>query len=200
MNLSEILAITISVVSAVIALSAFIYTWLSNKPRVRGRLNYVLFSPLETEEDSQATETTALVVHITLTNLGRHPVFIEDYQLEIDRGRGYQGIKRLTRIKGFPRFSIGQDSIRVNNWREWLIYFPLKPVEYGSPLSGMVVFFIKEPHAGLEESINKYRLTAVDAFGKRHTFETTSNAFVDSGRLVEMFQIAGAEITTRNST
>lgn len=197
MDLSETLAITISVASAVIALSAFLYTWLSNKPRVRGRLNYVLFSPLETEEEKQGI--TALVIHITLTNLGRHPVFIEDYQLEIDRGRGYQGIKRLTRIKGFPRFLIGQDSIRVNNWREWLIYFPSKPVEYGSPLSGMVVFFIKEPLSGLEDSINKYRLTAVDAFGKRHVFESIPKAFVDSGRLVEMFEIAGAEITAQNS-
>lgn len=48
MNLSEILAVSISVVSAVIALSAFLYTWLSNKPRVRARLNYTLLAPLGT--------------------------------------------------------------------------------------------------------------------------------------------------------
>jgi len=199
MSLSEILAVSISVASVIIALSAFLYTWLSNKPRVRGRLNYVLFATLETGDESQATSITALLVHMTLTNLGRHPVFIDDYQLEIDRDRGYETIKRLTRIRGFPEFSIGQDSVRLHNWREWLIYFPLKAVEYGSPLSGMAVFYVQEPLVKLKASITKYRLTAVDVFGKRHKFETTPERFVDSGRLVEMFQIGGAEVITRES-
>ena len=199
MNLSEILVVSISVTSVVIALLAFLYTYLSNKPRVRGRLNYVLVAPLATGDDPQATQTTALTCHITLTNLGRHPVFIEDYQLEVDRGGGYESIRRLTRIRGIPNFSIGQDSIRLDDWREWLIYFPLKPVEYGSPLSGMAIFYVQEPHALLEGSIIKYRLTVVDVFGKRHRFETTPDEFVDSGRLVEMFQIGGADVTARDN-
>ena len=194
MNLSEILIMSVSVTSVIIALSAFLYTWVSNKPRIRGRLNYVLIAPLATGEDPEATQTAALVAHITLTNLGRHPVFIEDYQMEIDRSRGYESIKRLTRIQGFPKFKLGQDSISVKDWREWLIYFPLRAVEYGSPLSGMAIFFIQEPWTILEENIKKYRLTAVDVFEKRHKFEATPEEFVDSGRLVEMFQIGGAEV------
>ena len=199
MNLSEIIVVSISVTSVVIALLAFLYTWLSNKPRLRGRLNYALVAPLATGDDPQATRTTALCAYITLVNLGRNPVFVEDYQLEIDRGGGYESIKRLTRIRGFPEFSIGQDSIRVNNWREWLIYFPPKAVEYGFPLSGMVVFYVQEPHALLEGSIIKYRLTVVDVFGKRHKFETTPDEFMDTGHLVEMFMIGGADVTTRDN-
>lgn len=196
MNLLDILAVSISVVSVAIALSALVYTWLSNKPRVRGRLNYILPSPLAIAGDSEGSRTTALMAHVTLTNLGRHPVFIQDYQLEIDRGGGYKSIKRLTRITGFPQLKVGQDSIKLKEWREWLIYYPQKPVEYGSPLSGMLVFFIQEPLANLEGKITRYRVTAEDVFGRRYTFEATPEEFIDSGRLVEMFQIGGAEVTT----
>lgn len=72
-------------------------------------------------------------------------------------------------------------------------------MEYGSPLSAMAVFFVEEPSAEVEGDVTEYRLTAVDVFAKRHRFQNTPEGFVDSGRLVEMFQVGGAEITARGS-
>jgi hypothetical protein len=196
MDIEEILALIISVISVLIAFSAFLYTWRSNRPHVKGRLNHVLFAPLDAGDAAITSPITAFLVHMTLTNVGRYPVFIEDYKLEVDRGGGYESVNRLTRIRGFPDFSIGRDSIRLKNWREWLIYYPLKAVEFGSPLSGMAVFYSTEPYDKFTANISKYRLTALDVFGKGHRFETAPGDFIDSGRLVEMFETGGAEVLT----
>ncbi len=196
MDIEDILALVISIISVLVALSAFLYTWRTNKPRIKGRLNHVLFAPLDAGDVTITSPFTAFMVHMTLTNLGRYPVFIEDYKLEIDRGGGYENINRLTRIRGFPDFSVGHESIKLKNWRDWLIYYPLKAVEFGSPLSGMAVFYSTEPYSEFNANIVKYRCTALDVFGKEHKFETAPNDFIDSGRLVEMFETGGAEVSS----
>lgn len=67
--------LTISLASAVVASLSFLYAWRIDRPRIIGQINTVLYGGLETRDNEG--ELTAIIVHLTLTNSGRYPVYLQ---------------------------------------------------------------------------------------------------------------------------
>ncbi len=53
-----------------------------------------------------------------------------------------------------------------------MIYKDNKPVEYGKPLYGLILFGSEKPRSYFN-GIKKYRITCIDVFGKRHKITST---------------------------
>jgi hypothetical protein len=189
MTFSNIASLVVSVISAVVATAAFIVARLDPKPKIRGQINTILHSPLSLPD---GREITALMLHVTLTNSTKNPAHVMSYQLEIDRGRGREQLTRLKRMYALPALTAGDQRIILN--QDVLIYRPPRPVEYGAPLVGLIVFYLEEPGVN-EEIIKEYELTVTDVLGNRHRIGYRRGQFAADGfDSVELFELAGARI------
>ncbi len=189
MDVSSVTSLVVSVISVSIAVAAFVLARRDPRPKIRGRLNAVLHAPLEL---SGGRQITAIMVHVTLSNSTKHEAHIVGYDLSVNRGDGDEPLTRLKNMRQLPSLGVGDTRITLNE--DILIYRPPRPVEYGTPLNGIVVFYIEEPDV-LEEAILRYSLSVTDIFGRVHEIGDynlpTSRGGFD---VVELFEMAGAKI------
>src|SRR5262245_19094749 len=136
----EFVSLLVSVVSASVAVSAFIVAVRDPRPRIHGHINSVLHSPLELPDSSLIT---AIMLHVTLTNSRKNPTEIISYDLEVDRGRGWEPLTRLRDLWGFPTLTVGDRSIELAD--DVLIYKPIRRIEYGDAQVGLLVFWHASP-------------------------------------------------------
>lgn len=99
MEISNLVTMTISLLSAAIAGFALYSQWSMRRPRVLGRLNQLILTPMATDEDLEAKRTLGVMVHVTLTNRGRDPIHIMEYEIGLDIGDGHQPLPRFAVIK-----------------------------------------------------------------------------------------------------
>lgn len=195
MTVANIASLAVSIVSAGIAAAAFLFARLDPKPRIRGQINAVLHSPLNLPD---GREITALMLHVTLTNSTMHPVHVMRYRLDIDRGHGREVASRLKRVYSFPSLRRGDQRIVLDE--NVLIYRPPRPVEYGAPLVGLIVFYIEERDV-LATAVKSYQLVVTDVFGHEYQVPYRLAAPSDDGfDSVELFELAGARIEQIDST
>jgi hypothetical protein len=118
------------------------------------------------------------------------------YRLEIDRGRGREELQRLKRMYTLPALTAGDQQIILDE--NVLIYRPPRPVEYGAPLIGMIVFYIEEPRVS-EDVIKDYKLVVTDVLGNSHNISYQRGQSSPSGfDSVELFELAGAKVEQVN--
>jgi hypothetical protein len=189
MAFSGIASLTVSIISAAVATVAFIVARLDPKPKIKGQVNTILHSPLGLPD---GREITALMLHVTLTNSTKNPAHVMSYRLEIDRGRGREELPRLKRLYAFPALTAGDERIILDE--NVLIYRPPRPVEYGAPLIGVIVFYLEEPGVG-EELIKEYKLVVTDVLGNQHNIAYRRGQSPPDGfDSIELFELAGAKV------
>lgn len=189
MTISGIASLAVSIISAAVATAAFIVARLDPKPKIKGQINTILHSPLGLPD---GREITALMLHVTLTNSTKNPAHVMSYRLEIDRGRGREELPRLKRLYALPALTAGDQRIILDE--KVLIYRPPRPVEYGAPLIGMIVFYLEEPGVG-EEVIKEYKLVVTDVLGNQHNIGyRRGQSSPDGFDSVELFELAGAKV------
>jgi mannose-6-phosphate isomerase-like protein (cupin superfamily) len=189
MSASEIATLVVSVVSVSVAVAAYFSARHDPRPRIRGSINAVLHAPLALPD---GREITAIMLHVTLTNSRQNPTHVVSYDLEIERDVGPARLRRLSRVREFPALQSGDRRIRLTD--DVLLYRPPRPVEYGAPLVGVVVFYIEEPDVS-EDSITRYRFSVTDIFGQTFDIEDR-RGLARPGALdvVELFELAGATV------
>jgi hypothetical protein len=191
---SEVAALAVSIVSAVVAVAAYITARQDPRPRIRGSVNAVLHAPLVLPDER---EITAVMVHVTLTNARPNPTHLVSYDLDINRGRGLERLPRLRRLEGFPALRAGDRLITLTD--DVLLYRPPRPVEYGAAQVGVVVYYVEE--RGLsEQSISVYRFSVQDVFGQRFEMDDRRDVPNPGGfDVVELFELAGAKVEAGQS-
>ncbi|MBU2053374.1 MAG: hypothetical protein KKC25_00130, partial [Proteobacteria bacterium] len=102
-------------------------------------------------------------------------IHIQDYELSIKVGSKWSKWIQLGRVYGIHGVKNSFDAlaggkIEIKNFEENLIYRKSKPVEYGQPLYGWIVFV--GPTTLHDADVLSYRLTCTDAFRKKHCIYT----------------------------
>jgi hypothetical protein len=78
-------------------------------------------------------------------------------------------------------------AITVNNFSGNLIYKKATAVEYGKPLHGWIMFSTTKDL--YTQEINRYKLVCIDAYKKRHTFETSTTDLENINLLLDLAEM-----------
>ena len=158
-----------TLVGPIIALSGWgkvLYDHVTSKPKICGRVFQVVLAQMA--NPAQAEEPlAAFVVYLYLVNRRRNTIHILDYEMEISVARKWTRLSRVSGIHNVHNcFNSASGPIQIENFEANLIYRKNKPVEYGQPLHGWIVFV--GPEYLRNSKISAFRVTCIDAF-KRST-------------------------------
>jgi len=189
---------TILIISILVALSGwgtFIYNITTSTPKISGQIFTVIIGQMDNPENP-SEKLTSFMAYLYLTNERKNSVHILDYELEVDSGNGFEKLLRVYGVQNVKNwdFSGGTHSIEIPDFNQKLIYAENKPVEYGSPLHGFVVFASKKPQKSFIESghIYKYKVTVIDAFQKKHEIISSTDKLPN---LYLLQDLAGIKLT-----
>jgi hypothetical protein len=176
-----------------------LYDYLSSKPKIKGQVFQVMRGQMSLSGASDE-KMTAFFTYAYLVNRRKNFIHILDYELEIKFKNVWQKLKRVYGIHRIqdPHFidSSGKE-IKIRNFQDNLIYRKGRPVEYGTPLHGWVVF------AGNQDlhnaDISEFKLTCIDAFQGRHRIRTKSNKLANLEQLQDLADIQIPETARTNS-
>jgi len=183
----------IQVLGMLLALSGWgkvLYDHITARPRIRARVFNVMRGQMK-HPGNTAKTLTSFVTYLYLVNTRRNSVHVLDYELEVlldgewirlDRIYGIHNVQNL----GF--LAPDRTEIKISNFNDNLIYRKNLPVEYGKPLHGWIVFAGEASLYGAD--ISRYRVTCVDAYRKKHKFETSPEEFENLYLLQDMAGIA----------
>ena len=160
------------VLATVIALSGWttlLYNWFTSKPKIRGQIFNVITGSMPNPNNPNQI-LTAFNVYLYLTNTRKNTVHILDYELEVDTGAGYERMKRVYGAHEIPNWFFGSEThtIEIPDYPKKLITAQAKPIEYGVPLHGFVLFASEKPIDNFKENVKRFKVTCVDAFNGRH--------------------------------
>jgi hypothetical protein len=164
----------ISSIGFIIAFSGWakvLYDYVTSRPKIRGQVFQVMRGQMD-DPRSKGKRFEAFITYLYLVNKRRNTIHILDYELDIKVGRKWIKLARVYGIHNVKNFfgAIGGGNIEIKNFEENLIYRKGKPAEYGQPLHGWVVFV--GPEDLHDADVLTFRLTCIDAFRKKHRFET----------------------------
>ena len=187
----------IAVISILVALSGWgkiIYDWFTSKPKIKGQIFNVIIGDMPDPNDPTRTLTT-FNLYLYLTNTRKNTVHILDYELEVDTGDGYEKVERVYGAHKVQNWSFHSETynIKIPDYPKKLITAQAKPVEYGIPLHGFVLFASRKPSKLFKQHIKRFRVTCIDAFGNRHKI-VSSKQFPN---LYLLQDLAGIEITPK---
>jgi len=191
---------TILIISILVAFAGwakFFYDLLTSSPKISGKIFYVWIG--ETASPDKPPENfTTFFVYLYLINKRKNSVHILDYELEVDWGSGFERLLRFLGIQNKKewRFKNQTHLFEIPDFNQKLIYSPSRPVEYGIPLHGWVVFASEKPkHSFFEKGgVRKYKVTAIDAFQKRHRIICSPDKFVNISLLLDIAGIKASPL------
>ncbi len=168
-----------------------VYDFVAARPRIRGRIFNVMRGQMN--DPRQTTSTlTSFVIYLYLVNTRRNSVHLLDFELEICFKGKWMRLDRIYGIHNVQNLSFNAPDgieIKIDNFSDNLIYRKNDPVDYGKPLHGWIVF---AGEASLHKSdIEKYKVTCIDAFRKKHSFEIVPRDFEN---LYLLQDVAGVSI------
>ena len=168
MDLSEFINI-ISLVFGFSGWVTFIYTWITNKPNVKGRIFTVITGQMPSPENPLESLTT-FNIYLYLTNTRKNIIHILDYELEVDTGKGFEKVDRVFGANLIPNwnFTSQTHTVIINDYPKKLITANAKPLEQGIPLHGFVLFASKKPMEMFQNHVKRYKITCIDALNNRH--------------------------------
>jgi len=189
--------LTISILVAFSGWAKFLYDISTSRPKINGQIFNVLFGEIDDPENKQV-KLTIFLVYLYLTNKRRNNVHILDYELEVDLGSGFEKLERVYGVQNVQNWILlsGMQQIKIPDFTRKLIYSENKPVEYGSPLHGFVLFASRKPQQLYIESvdnghIHKYKITIIDAFQKKHVIVCSTDKFPNIYLLQDLAGITG---------
>ena len=165
-----------------------LYDHVTSKPKIRGRVFNMMRAQMANPVQDGET-LAAFIAYLYLVNKRRNTIHVLDYELEAKVDRKWIRLARvygIHKVKNSFNGAFGKD-IQINNFEDNLIYRKSKPVEYGLPLHGWIVFAGPEHLHGTQ--IPAYRLTCIDAFQKKHVIVTKSEDFENLSLLQDIADI-----------
>lgn len=175
-----------------------VYDYVAARPKIRGRIFNVMRGHMKHPSD-EARILTSFVTYLYLINTRRNSMHLLDFELEVNHGGQWVRLDRVYGIHNVQnlRFDAPDGTeIKIESFNKNLIYRKNEPVDYGKPLHGWIVF-AGDPSLH-EANIEKYKVTCVDAYRGRHTFETTRRDFENLNLLQDMAGIAIPESARSN--
>jgi hypothetical protein len=181
-----VLTLVIGVVGTISGWVAFCYQYFSEKPKIKGKLLNVMRGRMKNPENL-SENLTVFTLFVYLTNARKNAVHVRDYILEVDNGNGFKKMKIIHgNLSGF-RFDCADGEIQIPNFEQGVIYRQSKPIEYGVPYYGYLIFGGDLKY--YDSEIKRYRVTCVDVFDNKHTITTKPDKFRDLFYLQEVFKI-----------
>jgi hypothetical protein len=166
-----------------------IFDYVTGRPRIRGRIFTVMRGQMP--NPARPSEMlTAFTTYLYLLNTRRNSVHMLDYEMEAQIGGKWHRLQRVYGIHNIKNLSfLAPDGteIKISNFADNLIYRRNIAVEYGKPLHGWIVF-AGDPTFHVVET-EKYRVTCIDVYRKRHVFVTTPKDFENLYLLQDMADV-----------
>lgn len=165
---------TIPIIGFIIAFSGWVkvfYDYVTSRPKIRGQVFQVMRGQMD-DPRNKGKRLEAFIAYLYLVNKRRNTIHILDYELDIKVDRKWIKLGRVYGIHNVKNSfgAIGGGNIEIKNFEDNLIYRKAKPAEYGQPLHGWIVFV--GPENLRSADVLAFRLTCIDAFCKKHQFET----------------------------
>jgi len=184
----SLLTLIIATVATISGWVAFIYQYLSDRPKIKGKILQVMRGVFPNPEQP-SEKLTSFVLFLYLTNARKNAIHLSDYILEIDTGNGFERMKIVRGITNQTvHFEYGQDGeVQIPDFNKGLIYKQSKPIGFGVPFYGYLMFGGDFKY--FKADIRRYRITCVDVFDHKHKITTESKKFVDLFYLQEVFGI-----------
>lgn len=189
-NLTDLLTtIFIPLLLGISGWVAFFYQYFSDKPRIRGKILQVMYgqfpNPIKPSE-----QLTSFVLFLYLTNTRKNAVHLQRYDLEVDYGKGF---KKMQIVRGIPEnmnisFESNSGKISIPNFNKGLIYKHSKPIEFGVPFYGYLLFAGDIKY--YQQKGRRFRISITDVFDHKHVFiANPEKHFIDIFNLQELFGI-----------
>jgi hypothetical protein len=118
-------------------------------------------------------------------------VHVLDYEFEVLVSRKWIRLDRIYGIHNIQNLDFRAPDgteIKIETFSDNLIYRKNIPVEYGKPLHGWIVFAGEESLHSAD--IPRLRVTCIDAYRKKHIFETSDKEFENLYLLQDMAGVA----------
>lgn len=188
--IDPVLSLVVTILLGISGWVAFFYRYYSERPRIRGKILQVMTGNMA--NPTQLTERlTSFILFLYLTNARKNAIHLSNYILEVDAGNGFETVKM---VRGFAdslniHFSDRNGAeIQIPDFNKGLIYKQSKPVEYGVPFYGYLVFAGDIKY--YDQKIKCFKITLVDIFDHKHKITANPEKdFVDLFYLQETFKI-----------
>lgn len=183
----------VQVLGLLLALSGWAkvaYDYVTARPKIRGRIFNVMRGQMQHPSDA-AKMLTTFTTYLYLVNQRRNSVHVLDFELEIYLADKWIRLDRIYGIHNIQNLSFSAPDgteIKIESFGSNLIYRKNEPVDYGKPLHGWIVFAGESSLHKVE--IEKYKVTCIDAYRKKHVFETKPSEFENLYLLQDMAGIA----------
>ena len=170
---------TFTIIALIFAFSGWgkiIYEWQTSKPKIKGKIFNVMTG--SSGPPVYQEEMTVFLPYLYLTNARKNTVHILDYILELDRGHGYERVKRVYGAHTVPNWTFGSgiEQIRIDDFPNKLITVNAEPVQYGVPLHGWLLFASEKSQEEFE-NVKRWKITCIDAFDNNHEIVTCREQF-----------------------
>lgn len=166
---------------------AFFYQYYSDKPKIKGKILQVMQGTIPNPQKT-SEQMTAFFLFLYLTNTRKNAIHLRFYDLEVDFGEGF---KKLNIIRGFQdnfSFFSATGEIIFPGFVKGLIYKQSKPIEFGVPFYGYLVFGGDLEYHG--KTAKRFKMTITDVFDHKHVFYAKPDKdFIDIYFLQELFGI-----------
>jgi len=172
MSKEQIIGIIVAAIIGISGWVTFLYNYISNQPKIIGRLFTVV--PGAWQEKNMTT----YLCYLYLTNQRKAAVHLLDYDLEVDFGEGFNKLNRVYGLgnrKDINFFDMSGKQIVIPDFHKQLIYNKDSLVQFGIPIHGFIMFAGDASYYG--KKAKRYRLTCIDAFGKKHIVVTKPEDF-----------------------
>lgn len=167
-----------------------VYDHITGRPRIRARVFQVMRGQLKHPPQAGVT-LASFVTYLYLVNTRRNSIHVLDYELELRVDGQWERLDRVYGVHNIQNLEfLAPDGteIKIQQFHNNLIYRKNIPVEYGKPLHGWIVFAGRD--ALYKAEVSRYRVTCIDAYRKRHAFETSVDQFENIFLLQDMAGIA----------
>jgi hypothetical protein len=111
-----------------------------------------------------------------------------DYDMQIDLENRSEQLQKLVGIGNIQNFGFTDQAgkqFEIPDFKSRLILQQFRPVEFGSPLFGLILFMgdIKDYKA----DIHSFELTCIDVFGHKHKIEAIPKQFQNVSYVADLF-------------
>jgi hypothetical protein len=163
-----------------------VFDYVTGTPRVRGRVFNVMRGQMQNPAKMDK-QLASFVTYLYLVNTRRNSVHLLDFEMEIEVEGKWTRLHRMYGVHNIQSLSFlakGGGEVKIEKFAENLIYRKNVPVEYGKPLHGWIVF--AGDAALYDANTTRYRITCIDAFRKKHRFDTKPEQFENLYLLQDM--------------
>ncbi len=191
----SILTLIIAAAAAISGWVAFGYQYFSERPKIKGKLLQVMRGRMKNPENP-SEDLTVFTLFLYLTNQRKNAIHLKNYILEVDEGHGFEKTKILRGDLSKLKFGSKYGEIQLPNFEQSIIHKQSKPIEFGVPFYGYLMFGGHSKYYNAE--IKRFRITCIDIFDHKHKITTKPDKFVDMPYLQEIFKIKTPIPTTSN--